>query len=161
MAALDTDHAEVLGRFLRDDAGAIDCIRKLFQIVHICDDLIDRDRDVANDEVAAAFWLALVDLPSTAFYAQHEATLRPILAAAMINWLAATAMERGDDPADLPISFVLRSSYVDLLTMSALIVGGLAWAVEITPDIRRWVHAEGFDGYVQNLAAEREARRVR
>lgn len=161
LADLDRGYAEPFARFLLGRADAIACVSKLFQIAHVLDDLIDRDRPATDDEIVATFWLALIDVPQDPFFSAHATTLRPIMASAMLNWMAANTMERAGEPADLKIAFVLRSAYVDLLSMAALIVGGLAWAAEIIPEIRRWVHAEGFDGYLLNLVAEKEARDVR
>jgi hypothetical protein len=52
----------------------------------------------------------------------------------------------------------LRGAYIDVLSASALIVGGLDWAREIGPDIRRWAHEETFEQYLNNFAKECEAR---
>jgi hypothetical protein len=157
MAALDENCASMFRRALKDNASAIDCLSKLFQIAHILDDLIDKDRTPTDDEIAAAFWLALVDVPENAFFQAHASVLRPILASAMLNWLTANKLEYGADEADHRIAFILRSSYVDLLSMGAFLVGGFAWATEIGPEIRRWVHDEGFDQYLLNLATEKGA----
>lgn len=148
-------------RFLKEDALAVDCVLKLFQVAHLLDDLVDGDKEPTPDEIVGAFWLSLVDLPDQPFYVRHGAAIRPVLATALVNWLGANKLEADGDEAALQIAFVLRSSYVDLVTLAALIVGGVGWAAEITPEIRRWVHSEGFETYVANLKLEKEARDVR
>lgn len=147
-----------LERFLKGDAAAIDCIGKLIQVAHILDDLVDGDRKLTWDEITAAFWLALIDLPQCPFYRAHGDAIRTVLAVGMTNWLSANRLEADGDELALSISFVLRSSYIDLVTVAALIVGGVGWATEVTPEIRRWVHGEGLDAYVANLAIEKETR---
>jgi hypothetical protein len=44
------------------------------------------------------------------------------------------------------------------LSASALIVGGLDWAREVGPAIRRWAHEETFAQYLDNFAKECEVR---
>lgn len=147
-----------LERFLKGDELAVDCLLKLVQVAHILDDLVDGDRQPTADEVTGAFWLALVDLPNHPFYQRHGEAIRTTLATGMVNWLAANRLEAEGDERALQISFVLRSSYIDLVTLGALLVGGVGWAAEVTPDIRRWVHGEGLEAYIANLAIEKEAR---
>jgi hypothetical protein len=105
-------------------------------------------------------WMALIEIPNNSFYTTHRSELQPILVNAIINWRIANKIERVEQATndDLTIAFILRSSYADLLTMSATLIGGIEWAVECGPDIRRWAHSEGFTAYLTNLAAEKAVR---
>ena len=100
----------------------------------------------------------LVDLPRNQFYSDNFYLLNPILMVAIQNWHAANKLERNGGDDDKRIAFILRSSYVDLITQSALITGGAAWADTITPEIRRFAHQEGYPGYLESLRVETEAR---
>jgi len=146
--------------FLRNHQSAMEFVRAVFNVFHVWDDLIDRDREVTDEEVMTAFWMALVALPTNAFYMKHFSVLHPILVNAIVNWRAATAMEREGDDHDRTIAFILRGTYGDVLSVSALLIGGLEWSVQVTPDIRRWMHPERYQEYLDNLRAEREARNV-
>lgn len=147
--------------FLQGHHAAIDCVWLIFSIGHVWDDLIDRDRHVTDEEIHAAFWQALVLLPTNSFYVQHITTLYPILLNTIVNWRAATAMERTGEARDREVAFVLRAGYADLLSMSALLVGGQEWSIQVTPEIRRWMHEESYAEYLDNLRREEEARRCR
>jgi hypothetical protein len=82
-----------------------------------------------------------------------------VLANAIINWRIATEYERNaSGKHDLEAAYVLRSSYVDLVTLSALLLGGAAHAATIGADVRRWAHQEGYELYLENLVAEKAAR---
>jgi hypothetical protein len=143
------------------NADAMAFLRGIATVMHTWDDLIDRDRGVSDGEINAAFWLALVELPANPFYAANAEMLRPIIVQSIINWRAATAMERQatcEQYNDLKIAFIIRSTYIDLVVMSACILGGADWAAKVAPDLRRWAHSEGFKGYLDALAAERLAR---
>jgi len=144
--------------FLQNHRAAIECVWSIFAVSHVWDDLIDRDRAVTDEEIHTAFWHALVLLPTNPFYVQHSAVLQPILMNAIMNWRAATTMERHGTDADREIAFVLRAAYIDVLSMAALLVGGVEWSVQVTPDIRRWMHEETFFEYLVHVQRERMAR---
>lgn len=130
-------------------------------VLHLWDDLIDADKVLTAEDVNTGFWHALIDLPRNPFYRTHFEPLNTILAAAIINWRAATWMERLDKPQDdheLMIAFVIRSTYIDLATMCALIIGGAEWAAEKATGLRAMIHNEGFEQYLINLKTEQATR---
>jgi hypothetical protein len=100
----------------------------------------------------------LIGLPADKFYQAHLGLLSSTLVNAVVNWHIANKLEREGNEKDRSIAFILRGAYIDVLSASALIVGGLDWAREIGPDIRRWAHEETFDQYLNNFAKECEAR---
>lgn len=144
--------------FLCNDQAAIECVWMLWSIIHMWDDLIDHDRDITDEEVWQTFWRALIVLPTNSFYARHMATLHPILVNSTLNWRASIYLERDGDERDRTFAYVMRAGYVDLMTMSALLIGGLAWATRVTPEIRRWVCEEDYAHYLDNLQKEKEMR---
>jgi hypothetical protein len=150
----------IVAECVMDDPDALAFLRDIAAVLHTWDDLSDRDKPVSEDDVFAAFVRALITIPTNSFYAEHQGTLLPVLLNAIVNWRAANTLERGGAQSsdDLMIAFVIRSAYVDLLTTSAVIVGGVEWAAAKAVEIRRWAHGEGYDGYLKNLKIEREAR---
>lgn len=150
-------HEEVLQEMVKGDQSALDFLRVVYDIAHAWDDLVDRDKPVQASAINQAFFSALVVLPSNAFYRQNQQHLMPVLTNAMTNWQVANRLERGDDVNELKIAFILRSSYCDLVTQAALIVGGLEHAVAVGVEIRRFIHGEGFTGYLANLQTEKKA----
>lgn len=124
-------------------------------ILHLWDDLQDKDKPITAEDINLAFWNALIELPRNAFYRQNFAELNPILAVAIQNWHAANEMEATESADDKQIAFIVRSSYVDLVIQSARICGGYEWARKVTTEIRRFWHGETFAGYLKNLAIEK------
>jgi hypothetical protein len=135
-------------------------LRHIANILHTWDDLVDQDEPVSDTQIHDCFWLALVELPRNGFYLRNFANLNPILVQAIVNWRAANEIERDEEASqdELITAFIIRSAYVDLLTMSANIIGGVDWAVSKARAIHAWAHSEGFDGYLRNLAAEKAER---
>lgn len=136
------------------DADAEQFVRSIVQIAHVWDDLVDRDIPAPDDLIDKAFWLALVEIPANPFYQRNGPTLRALTANSIINWQIATRVERSGEEGGLEFAYILRSSFVDLLTQTALILGGPAHAVAVGERVRRATHHEGFAGYVKALAAE-------
>jgi hypothetical protein len=154
----------IVATAVRNNPDALAFLRTIAQILHFWDDLIDRDHEIDDRQINDAFTLALIELPRNAFYREHFDTLNVILQNAITNWHIANQLEREPHNEDrvrvsLMTAFVIRSSYIDLLTQSALIVGGMDWAAHCGPEIHRWAHSEGYDGYLTNLAAEQTARK--
>lgn len=149
---------QFLAGCLKGNRDAMDFVQRLFDVFHFWDDLIDRDRKIHDDAINAQMYSALVELPMNPFYRQHQATFMPLIVTAIHNWRTATDFERGGDPDQRLVAFVLRSSYVDILVMAAHIVGGNEWAQGWVPRIRDIVHGEKFVGFTQALKTEEEAR---
>jgi hypothetical protein len=142
-----------------DNKAAADFLCSLVDALHLWDDLIDKDKPVEDERVHKVFTNMLVELPRNPFYLAHSANLAPVLVCAIQNWHLANRIERGEaDELPVEAAFVLRSSYVDLVTVVATICGGYPWGVEVARRVRALAHEEGFEGYKQNLEAERLAR---
>lgn len=151
-------HVPLFSEFLLGDAEAIQFVVRVFRALHVWDDLIDKDKNLTDDEVNSVFWDLLVVLPVDPFYVRNIALLNSTLVNAIVNWHIANKLEREGDEKDKSVAFILRGAYIDILSASAFLVGGMDWATEIGPAIRRWAHEETFAQYMENLAKECEAR---
>lgn len=154
------NYAELIQHILKGHKGAIAFFDLLMRIAHVWDDVIDGDRPVKRQDITTAFE-GLFSLNANAFYRECFDMLHPIITMAVIEWQAANKLEATNDLLDKQIAFITRSSYLQILIMCALLVGGKAWAIEVTPMIRRHFHGEGFDRYLLNLRDEKIARRLR
>lgn len=143
------------------DDSAARLLDMIVSVLHVWDDLIDHDHDIDDDDVNAAFTAALVHIPNNRFYRDHFDKLNPLLMSAINNWHVANLLEKTDDEEELRIAFISRSSYIDLITQVAYICGGNEAVVRFGPAIRKFAHSEGWEGYLDNLKVEREARASR
>lgn len=149
-------YQQLVSYWLKGHADACIFIDTVFDIAHTLDDLTDRDKPVSTAQTQSAFRSALIDLPRNPFYAQHCALLNAALHTAFLNWLASNNLEaRADDDEAKDVSFILRSSYVDLITVCAYIVGGEAWAVQVAADARINASNEGKVKYLASLKEEK------
>ena len=133
---------------------AVTMLLDLFQVLHLVDDLTDKDRVVSVQELHQALWKALITLPRNAFYMEHFALLNGTLQTAIMNWHAANRMEVSEAANAKEVAYVLRSSYNDLITVTAWIVGGDDWAQKVAYECRLRASKEGYTQYLQNLDKE-------
>jgi hypothetical protein len=149
---------ELVRKVLRGYQPAVDFFMVLGTIAHFWDDLIDKDRQVSDEEINGVMWNALVTLPNNEFYRQFFDALNPLLVTAIANWQTATAFERGDNPRQHQIAFITRSDYANILIQAAYLVGGREWMLQMTPVIRDEWTDEDYATYADNLKKERAAR---
>jgi hypothetical protein len=140
------------------NAAAAQFLEQMVTVLHLWDDLIDQDKPVDAEAINRGFMTMLVDLPRNEFYAANFQHLNSILVNAITNWHIANRMEAEPDEYKLRIAYILRSSYCDLVTQCALLVGGPDYAREVGFHNRMNTHKEGWVNYQMNLEAERAAR---
>ena len=148
------DFRAKLAGWLKDDAEAVAFVDALFDVAHFWDDLIDMDVSLTPVEINSAMWKAMVTIPENGFFTRHRHSLMPLVKLAIVNWHTANTLEMDDDDRSRHVAFVLRSSYADILTACAFIVGGREWALEVSTEVRREASAEGFEAYVAALRGE-------
>lgn len=148
-------------RWMKGDKSAADYVEMMCSIAHTWDDLIDKDKDVSDDDINKLFCDVLIALPQNAFYKKHFEHLNPVLANSISNWLVATKLERQGGDHERSIAFILRSSYVDLVTQAALLLGDQKWACEVGIEVRRFTHHETYGGYIESFSKEKKARESR
>lgn len=154
--------SEVISALAKALLGNEDAVRlnaALIEVLHLWDDLIDKDKVIADEDINRGFRAALVEIPGNPFYQAHFAQLHPLLDNLILNWMTATEMERAPQSGhDLTVAFIIRSDYCNFLLKCMQIVGGFEYARSAWPTVRRNWHNEGYEGYLRNLAEERAAR---
>lgn len=155
------DHyRQLLQRWLKGHGAACDFILQLFAVLHVWDDLIDRDKPISTKDVHTALWHALISLPRNRFYAENFSLLNGLLQTAILNWHVANRFEAEDDAVGRHVAFVIRSTYVDLVTMCAWIVGGNDWALTVGYEARKHASSEGMIAYLESLQREHRSESV-
>ena len=87
----------------------------------------------------------LSDLPRNQFYKRYQDELLPLVEASIIDWTTANLFEQEADRIE--VSYVLRDSLAGVLVASAKIVGGMDWAIFVSPIVRRFIHDEPIEEY--------------
>lgn len=147
---------------------AADFLIGVCEAMHLWDDLIDKDKPVPDDTVHRVFTNLLAILPMNPFFRQYNVQLCTVMMVAIQNWHVANASERssagairlGEQVVPLDVAFVLRSSYVDWVTITATLCGGTEHGRRIAVRVRELAHREGFQNYLINLEREKLVRAV-
>lgn len=150
--AMDIDERRAeLREIFRDDEHAVDFFCSWIRLTEVWDDLVDRDRAVTNEDIHDAFWIALVVLPGSPLYAQHGATLRATMLAAILAWHDSNAMraERGG-AEDMLTAHVVRYQVVDVALAVIAERHGWRYAATQGPRLRRMFRCETFPDFVKD-----------
>ena len=149
------DYKALVMGWVRGHQSAYDFLETFFTVAHLCDDLTDRDTLVSTAQMQEGFAKALIDLPRNVFYQAHFALLNGAIQVAYLNWQIANRLEQTESDHAKTVAFILRSSYTDLITLCAWIVGGTDWAIQVGYESRLHASREGLATYLAHLAKER------
>lgn len=125
---------ELMVRWFRGDAAAIEFAEQLWDVMQRWDDVLDEGAvDKANDVFQ---WLGF-GMNYLPFFARYETLLRPAMLLAYLGWRDANELELSGDPADDEKAFMLRAGIYDVYALMAWIIGGETHSRAVGPEIRR------------------------
>lgn len=145
------DQAEFLEFTLKGDTDAINFCTILFGASQVLDDLIDKDKEVTDDELIETFWSILIDLPMNSFYRQNVDTLVPMMQVFLQDWEDATKMEKTPGGDFQNIAYVLRDTVGAIVTHVAGMVGGRVWQKAVAVSVRNHIFEETLEDYKTGL----------
>lgn len=140
--------------------GDIDAVRLVMDIVEIAgtwDDLIDRDKPVSGKKISRAFTLCLVSLPDNPFYQRHANTLLPVIVTSIVNYHIANHYESEPDVEGHALAHVLRYSVADVISFICFLIGGMEWAQQWGPELRRRSQKDTISHYLSEMAEKQAA----
>lgn len=155
-----TEWTESINRWVKGNQQAAQFIMDVGDVMHLWDDLIDKDKVPADKYINDRFYKALIRIPRNPFYRDNFLQLSVVMEQAIISWFVATNLERAPSKTEHEelAAFITRSDYINLAITCAAIVGGIDWAVQVGHEARRLVHDEGLAGYREALRLEETAR---
>lgn len=128
--------AEFMHYAFKGSEPAIAFVKAIHDVAHVWDDLVDKDKQVADLEVGRAFFTALVGIPANPFFRQYSDSLLPVMAASCFNYQIANDFEKSGDREKQIIAHAIRYGVADVLLHVAFIVGGWDWVAEVGPELR-------------------------
>ncbi len=121
----------------KNNTAAIELSFMLLDVMHVWDDLVDRDKPVSDMDINRAFFCAIQMIP---LHPLWNTGLSTLLTSVYLRWRTATDIER--DPAstenDLSQAWMLRASVFDLFEFLAFQLHGLGWAEQCGVTIRKY-----------------------
>lgn len=115
-------HEEV-SRLCQGVKAAIDLINDAWSLCEVWDDLVDKDKDVAADQVNRLMKWALFDVHQNPVF-QGAPQLHFLLRVVVANWLAANEMEKSENREERVTAYTLRCAPYDFFVGVVLAVSG-------------------------------------
>ena len=140
----------------KGDEDATQLALDLAYVVSIWDDLIDRDREIAPADINTAFATAMVGMPRNPFFQRFANDLLPVMSVGVMNYLIANQYERGNREARA-MAHVMRYSIADVVTHMACLIGGMAWAEQVGPELRRRSQRDTLDNFLTEMEKKHAA----
>ena len=143
------DEQALIFDVLQGEVDAISLISDLSRVSQIWDDLVDGDKEVSVEAVNDAFITLISRIPRNHFYQKHLNEIQPVIELVVVDWLTANHFEETQEM--LPLAWSLRDNMASLLACCAKIIGGIDWAIRVSPKIRKFVHNEALEIYTDEL----------
>lgn len=151
------DDREYLLYAYQGNANAVGLVLSIAEISHIWDDLIDRDKAVDDARINRAFTIALIEIPKNPFYQAHCLDLLPVMTTGAINWLTANEYEKSTDEEAHALAHVMRYGIADISLYIAYLIGGIEWAQEVSPHLRRIAQKDTLQNYLEEIRRKHDA----
>ena len=137
-------HETLFNFIYQNDTEAVRVSMELVQMLHVWDDLIDKDVKISNQEINAAFVAALCEISGSWLWDANAAALARV---AFLKWQTANYFEANSaDENQKLMSFVFRAGFIDLFYYFAYKMYGMEWVQHVGPAIASW-YGEDFAKY--------------
>lgn len=136
-----------IARLCGGNGDAMDLIHSAWAACETWDDLVDRDKPVADAEINKLLIWALFGLQQNPVYRQHP-PLALALRVTVSNWMAANRLERSADREQLVTAYTLRCCPYDFFVAVILCVSGPEMADEAAHFFRSAPGPDTLDGFL-------------
>jgi hypothetical protein len=126
---------------------ALNMYRMLVALTHTWDDLVDKDKDVKEEDISNAFMIALVYLPANPFYQKIQQQILPLWLMAMSAYNVANAFEKSKDEHGIEIAHNLRYATGHIVAFMVEACLSKNEAKKILPEVWKDIVFERFDDY--------------
>lgn len=126
---------------------ALDFFRMLVDLSHTWDDLVDKDKEVSEDQINDAFLIALVYMLVNPFYQRIQAQILPMWITTVSAYQTANHFEKAKDPHGLEIAHTLRYAAGNIIAYAIHVCVGPEKAKLYLPEMWKAVVVERFDDY--------------
>ena len=126
---------------------AFNMYRMFIDLSHTWDDMVDKDKELTEDQTNNAFLICLVYLPSNPFYQLIQRDIMPMWVSVVAAFQAGNKFEREKDEHGIEIAHNLRYAAGHILAYAVHVCVGAEKAKEIVPKLWKDVVFERFDDY--------------
>jgi hypothetical protein len=126
---------------------ALNVYRMFVDLAHLWDDLVDKDKEVTEDEINNAFLICLVYLPVNPFYRSIQDQILPMWITVVSAFQTANKFEKDKDAHGIEISHGLRYAAGNIMAYMIHVCVGAEEAKKYLPEMWKAVFYERFDDY--------------
>jgi len=126
---------------------AINMYHMFVDLLHVWDDLVDKDKDVTEKEINNAFLICLVYLPANPFYQKIQAAILPMWLTVVSAYQTANQYERDKDEHGVEIAHTLRYTAGNIIAYAVHVCVGPEEAAKHMPEVWKTIVAERYDEY--------------
>ncbi len=133
---------------------ALNMYRAFVSLLHTWDDMVDKDRDVGENDINRAFLTCLVYLPANPFYRAIQDQILPMWLTVVSSYETANKFERDKDPHGIEIAHSLRYAAGHIVAYAVHVCLGPEKAKEVLPEVWKSMFYERFDDYRKEHLSE-------
>ena len=126
---------------------ALNMYRMFIDLSHVWDDMVDKDKELTEDQTNNAFLICLVYLPSNPFYQLIQRDIMPMWISVVSAFQAGNKFEKDKDEHGIEIAHNLRYAAGHILAYAVHVCVGPEKAKEIVPELWKDIVFERFDDY--------------
>jgi len=126
---------------------ALQMFRMFGDLLHIWDDLVDKDRERTEEEINHAFAIALVYLPANPFYKSIQEQIMPMWLTVISAYQVANHYQNSKDEHGIEIAHGLRYAAGNIIAYAMHVCVGPVKAHEYLPEVWKTIIPERFDDY--------------
>lgn len=126
---------------------ALNMYRAFVFLAHTWDDLVDKDKNVSEDDINQAFLTALVYLPANPFYRSIQNDVLPMWLVVVSSFQTANTYERSKDAHGIEIAHGLRYAAGNIIAYAIHVCVGADQAKQHLPEMWKAIFHERFDAY--------------
>jgi purine-cytosine permease-like protein len=126
---------------------ALNLYHMFVDLAHTWDDLVDRDKPVAQDAINNAFLICLAYMPANPFYQQIQQAVLPMWLTVVSAYQTANKFEQDKDEHGLEIAHTLRYAAGNIIAYAVHVCVGPEKAKDVLPDMWKTVVAERYADY--------------
>lgn len=143
MTELDTKRLEWFG----GNVDAFNMYRMFIDLAHTWDDMVDKDKELTEEQTNNAFLICLVYLPSNPFYQKIQRDIMPMWISVVSAFQTANKFEKVKDEHGLEIAHNLRYAAGHIIAYAVHVCVGPEKAKEVVPELWKDIVFERFDDY--------------
>lgn len=126
---------------------ALQMFRMFGDLLHIWDDLVDKDRERTEEEINHAFAIALVYLPANPFYKSIQEQIMPMWLTVISAYQVANHYQNSKDEHGIEIAHGLRYAAGNIIAYAMHVCVGPVKAQEYLPEVWKVIIPERFEDY--------------